>query len=250
MPSPPHPCAHPGCTTLVQRKHARHCKKHVPKTPEWNAKNAAAQKGRKLSPEVRQKLSVARGGKASYSCESCGKMFYSKPHRRAQGDGRFCSSSCSYADRVGSNHASWRADMPSATCRVCGKTFRLRAVTLKGKRLTCSYQCKNIWQKTHQKTKATDIERLMATALTARGWSYQFQVGLCNICTADFYVPHLNAVIFCDGDYWHSLPDHIERDQRQTAILTRAGYRVFRFKGSEIHADVNACLSIVQPLAL
>lgn len=83
----------------------------------------------------------------------------------------------------------------------------------------------------------------MAIALAAHDIAYDEQVGLCNVATVDFYLPTTRTVIFCDGDYWHNLPDHVERDQRQTAILEAAGYRVFRFWGSEILADVDACVA-------
>jgi very-short-patch-repair endonuclease len=225
---------------MVQRKEAVHCKKHVPKTPEWNAKNSAKQKGRQTSAETRAKISRAHGGKAYYLCEKCGTAFHAKAHQRAKGDGRFCSNRCAYDARSGSNAVNWRADMPRRKCRQCGKSFRLAAMS--GKGYYCSLPCKAIWQKSHQKTKATDIERAMEAALKARGWRYKPQHPLCNCAVVDFYLPEWRVAIFCDGDYWHSLPIHAERDARQNATLTAAGYIVARFWGKEIHADVNHCL--------
>ena len=238
MPSPPHLCAFPGCTKLVKRKEACHCRNHFPRTPEHIAKQAAANRGTKRSVETRAKLSAIRRGpgELNRTCERCEKAFtVNKPSERK----RFCNASCQYAVmRTG-------CKIPSLTCRVCGKKFQPRSHTMLDKRFTCSYLCKNIWQKTHQKRTGTDIELLMERALIERQWKYRSQVGMCNICTVDFYLPKRNAIIFCDGNYWHSLPDHVERDNRQTLILQAAGYTVFRFWGTEIKADISRCLDIV-----
>lgn len=39
------------------------------------------------------------------------------------------------------------------------------------------------------------------------------------------------TVVFYDGTYWHSRPEVVRRDQRDTARLRAAGYTVFRFFG-------------------
>lgn len=255
MPSPKHPCAEPNCSALVARKEAAYCRRHAAlhRSPEHIAKITARNRGRKQTIEARRHVSEARIRRFGYdtsprACGYCGKTFTpSKPSSTV----RFCSPACGYANRSGERAPGWRADMPLTECRVCGKMFRLPAASLIDKRFTCSYQCKNIWQKTHQARRATNIERAMAAALASRGMTYQEQVGLCNVATVDFYLPATRTVVFCDGDYWHSLPDHVERDQRQTVILEAAGYRVFRFLGSEILADVAACVSRLEsPIGL
>lgn len=251
LPSPKHRCAEAECLTLVARKEATYCRRHAAlhRSSEHIAKITARNRGRKQTHEARRHVSEARirrfgNDPSPRICGYCGKTFTApKPSSNM----RFCSPACGYANRRGEGARGWKSDMPTTECRVCGKLFRLSAVSLLGKRFTCSYQCKNIWQKTHQARHATNIERAMATALSARGVVYEEQVGLCNVATVDFYIPATHTVIFCDGDYWHSLPDHVERDQRQTAILEAAGYRVFRFLGSAILKDVDACLSRLDP---
>lgn len=245
MPHKPHKCAFDGCTNMVARKEALHCRKHAIKTPEHVAKIAAANRGKKLSEETRRKISIARSTDRPMNrvCEHCKRPFtVEKPSQKH----RFCSRSCGYAHRRGENAKGWRSDMPHTTCRVCGKEFRLPAKTTQGKRFCCSYTCKNVWQKTHQPNKATNIERIMEAAIKARGWRYVSQYGLCNIAVADFYLLDTCTAIFCDGDYWHSLPGKAERDQRQTEVLQTNGYTVFRFLGSAIMADVDACLDAIE----
>lgn len=249
MPPKPHPCAHPGCTAMLPRKESIHCHKHHIKTPEHVAKITAANRGRKISTETRRKISIARSGPGSMlrACEYCKKPFRAtKPSSKV----RFCSRTCGYANRQSERAVNWRSDMPTTTCRICGKVFRLPAATINGKRFACSYTCKNVWQKTHQPNKATNIERIMEAAIKARGWRYAPQYGLCHVAVADFYLLDTCTAIFCDGDYWHGLPGKAERDQRQTAILTDAGYTVHRFSGSAIVADVDACLATIKHSSL
>ena len=40
-----------------------------------------------------------------------------------------------------------------------------------------------------------------------------------------------------DGDYWHSLPQAVERDTRINEALAEAGYRVIRFSESEVYKE-------------
>lgn len=243
MPWKKHPCAHPGCTRMVNKK-AVHCQKHRFFTSEHRANISKGITGRVMSPESRRKIGEANsnGGSRVRDCEYCHKAFeVDKPSRKQ----RFCSSACGYANRRGERAFNWRSDMPQPTCRVCGKQFRVPARTMAHKRFTCSYTCKAIWQKTRQKNKATNIERATEKAIKNRGWAYETQVTLCNVTIADFYLPDAKIAIFCDGDYWHSLPGKAERNHRQTEVLRAAGYVVYRFLGSEILQDVESCLDCI-----
>jgi len=239
MASPKHPCAHPACGKMVNKK-AVHCQKHRIFTPEHLAKIKASVKGRKPSDETRLKISIARRGDGEINriCKHCGKQFTTdKPSSKV----RFCSKRCGYDQRAGSNAKNYLHAMPIYSCRVCGQSFRSPAKNVV--RYTCSYTCKNIWQLTHQKNKATNIEMITEKALIERGWEYNTQVALCNIAVVDFFIPENKIVIFCDGDYWHSLPEKIDKDKKQTQILKENGYHVYRFLGSEILSDINSCLN-------
>lgn len=249
MPSPPHLCAHPNCQTMVKRKEAKHCRSHRIFSPEYRKNLSKALKGRQISVAHRKKISEAKFGTGENPkplnriCEYCDKEFtVKKPSSKV----RFCSRSCGYSNRQGPRAHNWQNDMPVIECRTCGTKFRLRSATMKDVRFTCSYTCKNVWQRKHQKTINTDIEQIVEKALKKRGWPYRRQVGLCNITTVDFYLPHINAVIYCDGDYWHSKPEKKVRDKRQALVLQEAGYIVYRFWGSAIHADVDTCLSQIK----
>ncbi len=86
----------------------------------------------------------------------------------------------------------------------------------------------------------------------------------------DIVIPGKRLAIFIDGDFWHGkqyrlrgfdsldqqlfsirngaywttkLSRNVERDFKNTAVLLAAGWRVLRFWESEVHADVQSCIS-------
>jgi len=93
--------------------------------------------------------------------------------------------------------------------------------------------------------KDTSIELKMEAELKKRGVYYQKQVPLCKVARVDFYLPEYRIVIQCDGDYWHNLPDHKERDVMQDRILTFNGFNVYRFWEHEINESVENCVNKV-----
>jgi very-short-patch-repair endonuclease len=50
----------------------------------------------------------------------------------------------------------------------------------------------------------------------------------------DIFIPSLNLVIECDGDYWHKYPNGREIDKTRTQELIQKGYKVLRLWGSDI----------------
>ena len=63
---------------------------------------------------------------------------------------------------------------------------------------------------------------------------------------ADFYIPQYNAIIECDGDYWHKYPLGTNKDLRQTIYLVSNGYDVYRFWERDIKENVQKCIDIIQ----
>lgn len=214
-----HPCAFDGCEKMVSRK-ATYCGHHC----------------RRNNPNPRQRIEK--------QCEHCSKTFYPKPFQVAKGQGLYCSARCAYAARAGKNSPFWNGGKETRQCEQCGVTVERTPAFFRGrKHIYCSISCKAIWQKLHQPRQDTDIERIMRDALAAAGLSFQEQVPLCKVSIADFYDPIRQVAVFCDGDYWHNLPKHIEQDKRQTAILKSAGIIVLRFWGREIKSNIGACIN-------
>lgn len=57
----------------------------------------------------------------------------------------------------------------------------------------------------------------------------------------DFLLPN-NIIVEIDGHEFHSTPQQKAADARRDRYLQNQGYRVYRFTGAEINADVFGCL--------
>lgn len=214
------------------------------RTQEHNAKIGLALRDRVVSAETRAKLREAAlrrcssNGAVERECAWCGARFVlAKPSAR----NRFCSPSCGYAARRGARARNWREDMPVIQCSVCGLPVRMPARSSAAFRRTCSYECKNILKLQEHPQPPTVPERLLAAAFMRLEMQAVPQHPMLNLMTVDFFIPAARAVVFCDGDYWHSLPVHKERDARQDRALQEAGYRVLRLAASAIERDADAC---------
>ncbi len=85
----------------------------------------------------------------------------------------------------------------------------------------------------------------MREALIRAGIKFIEQYIVPGVGIPDFFLPDINAIVYCDGDYWHSLPHHVIKDAKQTTDLKRMGYTVFRFLGSKIIEDSDLCVSFL-----
>lgn len=92
------------------------------------------------------------------------------------------------------------------------------------------------------KNKDTKIEILFETCLKKYNINYEKQ-WVYKLGIADFYLPDFNAIIECDGIYWHNYPIGKPNDKTQTEYLKSKGYNVFRFWETEINKDVESCLN-------
>jgi very-short-patch-repair endonuclease len=45
----------------------------------------------------------------------------------------------------------------------------------------------------------------------------------------------------CDGNEFHTRPEQIERDRKRDANILKAGFKLFRFTGSEIYRNAPGC---------
>lgn len=53
----------------------------------------------------------------------------------------------------------------------------------------------------------------------------------------DFYIPILKLTIECNGDYWHSLPEKIERDNKLKQYVESTGRKIIFIWEHEINDD-------------
>ena len=84
----------------------------------------------------------------------------------------------------------------------------------------------------------------MHDALMAAGIGFTTQSVLLERYLVDIELHQASIVIEADGSQ-HSLRDQKAKDAARDADLIAAGYRVFRFTGSQINADAAACVQRV-----
>jgi len=85
----------------------------------------------------------------------------------------------------------------------------------------------------------------MASALKAIGLRFlsQYTIGR---AIPDFAIPNERIAIFCDGNYFHSLPKVKAKDERVNERLSNLGWRVFRFSEAKILDNPDACADVVR----
>lgn len=95
--------------------------------------------------------------------------------------------------------------------------------------------------RTHYTYQNTSIERKIKSALKEMGLKFRKQYVVTKITKTDFYVPSLNLIIMCDGDYWHNLPGRKEKDEQKTKAMLERGYKVLRLTEKEINNNIEKC---------
>lgn len=95
-------------------------------------------------------------------------------------------------------------------------------------------------------SKMTGIERLLADELTRRGIAFKMHVSMYGRWQPDFILDNYKIVVQADGEYWHRLPVHIERDAKFNAAAKADGWMVLRFWGKQIHNDCAGCVDHVE----
>lgn len=56
----------------------------------------------------------------------------------------------------------------------------------------------------------------------------------------DIFIPNLNMIIECDGDYWHNYPNSTEIDKIRNTEIKNAGYKLLRLWEKDIrNIDIN-----------
>lgn len=90
----------------------------------------------------------------------------------------------------------------------------------------------------------TPIELRLQDALKAAGIGFTTQPLLLGRYLADILISQVPIIIEADG-WQHNRPEVRAKDVRRDADLLAAGYRTFRFTGTEINADAVKCIQSV-----
>ena len=96
------------------------------------------------------------------------------------------------------------------------------------------------------RSSATDspLEKLLHAALNRAGVSFTTQQVKLGKYSVDIELLQTPVIIEADG-FNHRLERQQVKDQIRDANLSQAGYRVFRFTGTEINADADGCVQSV-----
>ncbi len=199
------------------------------------------------------------------TCIVCGKSFEIKLYLIKQGFGKFCSKECQFSNyenkrvvcvckqcgRKVTLHPSaakkakfcskecadaHKRDYVERICQQCEKKFLLPRWELKkGKGTFCSREC------FFKFNGETSIEKIMRQALEKAGIEFRQEVKI-GPYYLDFLLPSTQAVIECDGDYWHNVPGARRRDRKKDKFLASKGYKVYRFGEDEIKSSAELCV--------
>ena len=203
-------------------------------------------------------------------CKICGKEFQIKEYLIKKSFGKFCSKKCQFL--------AYQNKQVGKKCKRCGEEF-LVAPSISKKKKFCSKWCKDEHERDYvfkicrncrnkfliprwevnkgkgsfcsrecfKKFKGkTSIEKIMRRALKRTGIDFEQEVRV-GIYYVDFLLKGVKTVIECDGDYWHSIPSAAMKDSRKDKFLNQNGYRVYRFRESEIKSSAEEC---IQKMAL
>ncbi len=178
------------------------------------------------TPESNKKKGIHPNYKPTYkihNCIICNTTFEVPLSRHNKGYGKCCSKKC------------WNSHCKhmriKTNCLNCNKEiFDLP----KRNRKYCSCSCRMIHLLPKQKMFNTKIELKIKSFLEEKNIQFDFQPLIKDIVNADFLI-YPNIVIFADGDYWHSLPYAIKRDQIVNEKLKHTDYVSLRFKEKDIN---------------
>lgn len=110
----------------------------------------------------------------------------------------------------------------------------------KGKENIYSEETKNLIRKARMKQvfpiKDTTIELKIQDFLKQSGLSFftHQYINIKHDYQCDIFIPSLNAVIECDGMYWHKYPEGREIDHVRTKEMIEKGFKVLRLWENEI----------------
>lgn len=176
----------------------------------WEARKTRSQVRRYCSLRCRTERSYTEA--PSYSCLSCGLSVTPQPKAKAR---YFCSHACRVAHQ--------KTRRVSKTCPSCGEGFEV--LLSRAHRTYCSRTC--YLTIAIPARPPTNIERRLYCALDGLGVPYERQKWIGRF-VADAWLPEHHMIIEADGEYWHSRPERIERDERLTAFAAERGYPLLR----------------------
>jgi len=92
----------------------------------------------------------------------------------------------------------------------------------------------------------SSIEVILANELDKQGICFIQQKIMLDKYRVDFLIDDDWLVVEADGDYWHRLPNIVEKDIIRDKILKENGFITLRFWEHEIKSDVSSCVEKIK----
>lgn len=176
-----------------------------------------------------------KGGGIESKCRWCGELFQAHSYRVRSGNGKHCSRQCFLLWQAS---GAKKKPRQLKVCEICGNEMWLTPHQVK-KRRFCSRRCTAVHAADCVPRVNTSIEIAVSKLLTKLGIEHLPQHRIKGITVVDFLVLP-NIVIFCDGDYWHSLPGRRESDAKIDHELRELGFLVLRLPEEKIVTDLDS----------
>lgn len=177
--------------------------------------------------------------KPTHDCSNCGSLV--KKHLGPTGH-VYCSRVC-YDEFRASNKVPTkiRVSKIEKVCEICNASFYVypcRENTAK----YCSKSCLGVAGNLSQGSgNRSSIEFVMEHLLDKLGIEYEYQVPIKvgEYTTIVDFMVQPNIVLYCDGDYWHSLSEVRRRDSYFNKGLGNLGYTIFRFSEYDLNHNLH-----------
>lgn len=194
-------------------------------TKEELLKMSESQKGKKVTDESRKKISLAGLGRKQ------SKETVEKRRQKLSGRKR----SKEFIERMsGENHWNY-GKHPSDLTREKMRQAQLNLPEETRQKMNEAVANRVI----SPKNKDTDIEKILQAYLTSYNIMFQKHIPMWG--HPDILIGY-NIVVFVDGDYWHNLDEHKERDLDVNQCYRELGFIVYRFWGRDIKKNIYSCL--------
>ena len=96
------------------------------------------------------------------------------------------------------------------------------------------------WQRI--KCSRSYIQKRLYDALKREGYKVKAEYETCGY-QVDLVIKKYRLAIECDGEAYHSSPKQKKLDRKKTAVLSKHGWKVMRFKGKQINKQLQKCIN-------
>lgn len=245
--------------TPEQRKERGDSQRGMKRSPEGCRNISESLKGREISPEHRRKISETLKGNVP-SAETCRKISEANtgqkrtpeqrqrmrdswtPERRERFiQGVSTPKSPEHRRKIGdANRGKKRtAEQCQRTSEISKAQWENYTPEEKEEELARLAQISRL------NGKPSSLELALRAELDARSIAYEPHYPLLRY-TIDIAFPDSRLAVEADGEYWHSRPSCIAKDERRDSDLEEEGWHTLRFLGSEIRADAAGCADRIE----